>query len=430
MTAGQKPADSSPGQALGLPRLILVTATDNMNSTESESVLFLEPTSGISGDMFLGSLMDLSEEQSWLVDSIETVLPEGTAVETWEETRSGITGRRFRVEREEESTHRHLEEVASLINRSDLPEAVKNKSVELFNLLAEVEATIHGSTKSEVHFHEVGAIDSIADIVGAATAIWKLDPDTVHSGPVNLGEGTISTTHGELPVPAPATAELLRKAGAPTYSSGTRAELTTPTGALILASFVDEYGRPEMKFEKIGYGLGSRELEGEGNFLRATLGTKETPRTGDSDRSLVLETNLDDMNPELFSVVERKLLEAGAHDVYKEAVQMKKNRPGVKLTVIADPADERKLEEIIFRNTTTLGIRKQQVERTRLERTFETVHTEDGKVDIKVGYLEGSPVNYSPEFEDCRKLAENSSLTTKEIYRKAVAAAEKELEEG
>jgi len=399
-----------------------------MNSTESESVLFLEPTSGISGDMFLGSLMDLGVVSSWLLDAIESVLPEGTAVETWEETRSGITGKRFQVEGEEKNTHRHLEEVTSMITGSDLPEEVKTKSVEMFNLLAEVEAGIHGSSKSEVHFHEVGALDSIADIVGAAAAVWKLNPCVVYSGPVNLGGGTVRTAHGELPVPAPATAELLRKAGVPTYSDESKAELTTPTGALIMASFVNEYERPEMKFEKIGYGLGSRELEGEGNFLRATLGTKETPRTGYGDRALVLETNLDDMNPELFSVVERKLLEAGAHDVYKEAVQMKKNRPGVKLTVIASPVDERQLEEIVFRNTTTLGIRKQLVDRARLERSFETVHTEVGKVDIKVGFLDGSPVNYSPEFEDCRKLAENSGLSTKEIYRKALAAAEKELE--
>lgn len=398
-----------------------------MNSTESERALFLEPNSGISGDMFLGSLMDLGLDRSWLLDTIEEVLPDDTGVEAWDETRSGITGKRFRVEGEKGNTHRHLEEVVSLITSSDLPDEVKTKSVEMFNLLAEVEADIHGSTKSEVHFHEVGAVDSIADIVGAGAAVWKLEPDKIYSGPVNLGEGSVSTAHGELPVPAPATAELLRKAGAPTYSSGTKAELTTPTGGLILESFVDEYRRPEMQFEEIGYGLGSRELGSGGNFLRATLGTKETSQPGCSDRALVLETNLDDMNPELFSVVENKLLEAGALDVYKEAVQMKKNRPGVKLTVIANRADQQQLEEIIFRNTTTLGIRKQLVDRTRLKRNFETVHTEVGKVDIKVGYLDGRPTNYSPEFEDCRELAENSEFSTKEIYWKAVAAAGNEL---
>lgn len=402
--------------------------TNNMNSTESECPLFLEPNSGISGDMFLGSLMDLGVEESWLFDAIEEVLPEGTTVESWKETRSGITGKRFQVEGEEKNTHRHLEEVASMITGSDLPEEVKTKSVKMFNLLAEVEADIHGSTKSEVHFHEVGALDSIADIVGAAAAVWKLNPGMVYSGPVNLGGGTVRTAHGELPVPAPATAELLREAGAPTYSSGVRAELTTPTGALILNSFVEEYERPEMKFEKIGYGLGSRELEDEGNFLRATLGKIEPSRTAESDRALLLETNLDDMNPELFPVVERKLMEAGAMDVYKTPVQMKKNRPGVKLTAICSPKDEQELREIIFRNTTTLGIRNELVNRTRLERHFEEVQTGAGKVEVKVGYLNGEPVNYSPEFEVCRKLAESSGYSTKEIYRKAIAAAEKELE--
>lgn len=378
--------------------------------------------------MFLGSLIDLGVEESWLFDAIEAVLPEGTTVESWKETRSSITGKRFQVEGEEKNTHRHLEEVTSMITGSDLPEEVKTKSVKMFSLLAEVEADIHRSTKSEVYFHEVGALDSIADIVGAAAAVWKLNPGVVYSGSVNLGEGTVSTAHGGLPVPAPATAELLRKTGVPTYSSGTKAELTTPTGALILASFVDEYQRPEMKFEKIGYGLGSREIEGEGNFLRATLGKIDPSRTTESDRALVLETNLDDMNPELFPVVERKLMEAGALDVYKTPVQMKKNRPGVKLTVICNPEDGQKLRKIIFRNTTTLGIRNELVDRTKLERRLEEIQTEAGKVGVKVGYLKGEPINYSPEFEACRKLAESSGYSTKEIYRKAIAAAENALE--
>ena len=398
-----------------------------MKTTKEKRALFLEPHSGISGDTFLGSLMDLEVDRSWLLDLIEEVLPEGTAVETWEETRSGITGKRFRVEGEEGNTHRHLEEVTSMITGSDLPGEVKSKSVDMFTLLAEVEAGIHGTNKEQVHFHEVGAVDSIADIVGAAAAVWKLKPDVVYSGPVNLGGGSVSTAHGELPVPAPATAELLRKNSVPTYSSGVEAELTTPTGALILASFVEEYERPEMKFEKIGYGLGSRELEGGGNFLRATLGTIETFSGAESDRALVLETNLDDMNPELFPVVERELMEAGARDVYKTPVQMKKNRPGVKLTVICNPEDGQELREIIFRNTTTLGIRDELVNRTKLKRRFEEVQIGAGKVEVKVGYLNGEPVNYSPEFETCRRLAKNSGCSTKEIYRKAVAAAENEL---
>lgn len=398
-----------------------------MNSTEPERVLFLEPNSGISGDMFLGGLIDLGVERSWLLDAIKGILPEGTTVESWEETRSGITGKRFRVEGKNENTHRQLDDIETMIDSSDLPEEVKIKSVNMFNLLAEVEAGIHGSTKNKVHFHEVGAIDSIADIVGAAAAVWKLEPDVVYSGPVNLGEGTVSTAHGELPVPAPATAELLRKDNAPTYSSGVEAELTTPTGALILASFVDEYQRPEMKFEKIGYGLGSGELEARGNFLRATLGTIMTFYGTGNDRALVLETNLDDMNPELFPVVEKELREAGALDVYKTPVQMKKNRPGVKLTVICNPDNEYELSGIIFRNTTTLGIRKKVVNRTRLGRSIEKVSTEVGKIEVKVGYLNGEPINYSPEFETCSRLAENSGYSTKEIYRKAVAAAEKDL---
>ncbi len=397
----------------------------NSSPQREKRIIFLEPAAGISGDMFLSSMLDLGLDSSWLKEILNEVLPVTAEVETWREERNPISGIRFRVEADGDQDSRGLSEVNSMIEKSDIPEAICTTSKNMFKRLAEVESEIHGVSVEDIHFHEVGALDSIADIVGASAAIWKLEPDSVRSAPVNLGEGTVDTDHGELPVPAPATAELLRGCGATTYSSGVETELTTPTGALILDTFVDEFSRPRMEYEEIGYGLGGKELPGRGNFLRATLGSNPGPtRDAKRDHSLVMETSIDDMNPELFPVVEEKLMKAGALDVYKTPIQMKKNRPGVKITVIGNIADEKQLSEILFRETSTLGVRIHETRRRKLKRETLSVKTDAGDVDVKVGYLDGEPVNYSPEFESCRQLAEISDLTTKEIYREALANVE------
>ncbi|MBS3737140.1 nickel pincer cofactor biosynthesis protein LarC, partial [Candidatus Bipolaricaulota bacterium] len=378
-------------------------------ATSRDKIVLIEPSSGISGDMFLASLLNLGLDRDWLVDTVQKVLPGKSEIDIREDTRDGITGTRFKVHGGDDSARRTLEDIRVLIENSSLPDRVKRRAISMFELLAEVEAGIHGIGTEEVHFHEVGAVDSIADIVGAAAAVWKIWPDRVYSTPVNLGSGSVETAHGKLPVPAPATAEILRRSEAPTYSSDVGKELTTPTGALILSTFVDEFFRPPMKFQSIGYGLGSHRIEGQGNFIRTTVGFGETD-IDDQDRGheLVLETNIDDMNPELFPVVEEKLFRAGAQDVFKTPVQMKKNRPGVKLSVICDRGKEAKLAKIIFQETTTLGIRTREVDRWKLDREIKTLETEFGPVKIKVGYLDGEPVNYSPEFESCQRLAEEN----------------------
>ncbi|MFP4631351.1 MAG: nickel pincer cofactor biosynthesis protein LarC [Candidatus Acetothermia bacterium] len=396
-----------------------------MISREENRILLLEPTSGISGDMFLGSLLDLGMDPDFLSRVIDDVLPEKTEVNVWSEKRTGITGTRFAVTSNEEAGARGLSEIISLVEASELPGEVIETSKSMFERLAEVESGIHGISPEEVHFHEIGALDSIADIVGSAAAIYRLDPEGVFSTQVNVGEGTVNTEHGELPVPAPATAELLRRRGIPTFSNGTRKELTTPTGALILSTFVDEFSRPPAELKDIGYGLGAKEVKGSGNFLRASLASiPESPNGIKKERAVVLETNIDDMNPELFPVVEERLMEAGALDVFKTPIQMKKNRPGVKLTVIGKPGGEDRLSEIILQETSTLGVRFHEVKRRKLKRKTHTVQTEYGEVLVKVGYLQGEPINYSPEFESCRNLAEETGLTAWEVYRRALAKAE------
>ena len=389
----------------------------------------IEPSTGISGDMFISGLLDLGLDESWLSDTIKSVLPDDAEIVTWKDIRGGISGTRFQVESSEVESHRSLSEIKEIVEAATLPDFVRKRSIEMFELLAEVEAGIHGVDVEEVRFHEVGALDSIADIVGASAGIWKIDPDRVYSTPVNLGRGTVSTAHGQLPVPAPATAEILSRCDAPTCSSDSDVELTTPTGALILHAFVDKFVRPEIKLEDIGYGLGSRKIEGRGNVLRVTLGTvEEYGDTPGEDHELVMETNIDDMNPEFFPTVEEKLMEAGALDVFKTTVQMKKNRPGVLLTVICDREKEEELAEIIFRETTTLGIRVKEVRRRNLDREIRQVSTEYGDVKVKVGYLNGSPVNYSLEFESCRNLSEKTGKPLKEIFVAALGSARKEFD--
>ena len=399
-------------------------------TTGQKEVLLLEPSSGISGDMFLASLLDLGLNRVWLKNSIQKVLPQGSRIDVKADISGGVSGTRFKVLDVEDEAHRSLKDIKSLIDKSSLPKTVRTRAIDMFELLAEVEAGIHGLEKSEVHFHEVGALDSIADIVGASAGIWKIDPARIHSTPINLGSGHVKTAHGELPVPAPATAEILRRCNAPTYSRDVGKELTTPTGALILASFVDEFSRPPMRLRSIGYGLGSHEIEGQGNFLRTSLGLTGTEKSGlIGEHEIVLETNIDDMNPELFPVVEEKLLEAGALDVFKTSVQMKKNRPGIKLTVICDRKKEKELSHIIFRETTTIGLRIHEVNRRKLDREIKTVKTEYGPVKIKVGYLNGDLINFSPEFESCQRLARENDIPVKDIYTDAISRAREKLKE-
>lgn len=397
-----------------------------MQKEAKEGILYLEPFSGISGDMFLGALLDLGLNEDWIRKTISEVLPDRTEINIWKDRRGAIRGTRFAIECKEKPKAKHLSDILDLLDSSGLEKEIVNKAKDMFKLIGEVEAGIHGLNKEEIHFHEVGATDSIADIVGAAAGMWKLSPEIVCSSPVNAGSGSVMTAHGELPVPAPATAELLRRKEVPTYSENTKAELTTPTGALILATFVDSYARPPFQIRKIGYGLGSKELEEKGNFLRISLAkpvTKTGPTREVENCELIMETNIDDMNSEILPVVEQKLLNAEALDVFETPIKMKKNRNGIKLSVICNCEDEDNISEIIFRETTTLGLRIHRIKRAKLNREVKVVDTQYGKVEVKIGYLNGEPVNYSPEFESCLELAENTDTPLKLIYQEAVRSA-------
>jgi uncharacterized protein (TIGR00299 family) protein len=295
-----------------------------------------------------------------------------------------------------------------MIEGSKLSSRVKEKSIEAFRRLAEAEGKIHGHPADHVHFHEVGAVDSRIDIVGTMIIMESFRSMRVVSSAVNAGQGTLECRHGVYPVPAPATQELLRNI--PVFSNSVTGELTTPTGATLLTTLADEFGaRPAMKITATGYGAGTRETPGGANVLRISAGEIISGKTAASTEQVaVIEAAIDDMNPQIFGYFQEKAMAAGALDVYAESIQMKKNRPALKITCVCAVADILRFAEIIFRETTTIGIRYTIADRITLRREFREVVTENGTVTMKVSLLDGRPVNFVPEFEDCRRLAEQT----------------------
>jgi pyridinium-3,5-bisthiocarboxylic acid mononucleotide nickel chelatase len=322
----------------------------------------------------------------------------------------------------EPASHRHehgrgLKEISHIIAGTRISETSKQTALAIFQELGEAEARIHNIDIERVHFHEVGAVDALVDIVCAAVGVEALEIDEIVCSPLNVGGGTVKCAHGTLPVPAPATVELLKDA--PVYSSGAQVELVTPTGAAIVKVLAKRFaGFPKMKIEKAGYGAGSRDLTGQPNVMRLTIGEAQGELAAES--ITVLEANLDDLNPQVFGYVIEKLLGAGALDVFGVPVQMKKNRPGMVLTVLAKPEEAGKMEAIIFSETTTLGVRNRTEERRSLARKWVNVSTQWGEVRIKVASLNGTVTNYAPEYEDCRKLAEAGKVPLKEVMQEAV----------
>ena len=315
--------------------------------------------------------------------------------------------------------HRGLAEIVQIVDRSSLSPAGKERASRLFRRLAEVEAGIHQVPVETVHLHEVGAVDSIVDVVAAVCALEWLAPDRVVASPLNVGSGMVNCEHGELPVPAPATAELL--VGVPTYSQGPPMELVTPTGALIVTEYADVYGpAPPMRVERIGYGAGDRNPAGRPNVLRALVG--EGTGTGAFERVVVLECQIDDMNPQLYGALMDRLAAAGSLDVFYAPIQMKKNRPGTLVTVVAPPGRRDALSDILFRESTTIGLRVTETERERLEREAVVVETPIGSIRIKVARRDGAIRNAAPEFEDCARLAAERRLSIKEVQAMAVKA--------
>ncbi|MFL0165139.1 nickel pincer cofactor biosynthesis protein LarC [Candidatus Clostridium helianthi] len=312
-----------------------------------------------------------------------------------------------------EHHHRNLKDIENIINSSDLSEKVKNLSLNMFMRVAEAEAKVHGKTLYEVHFHEVGAIDSIVDIVGAAICLDYLKVDKIMASHVQVGGGFVKCAHGLMPVPAPATVEILK--GIPINVGVVQFETTTPTGAAILAENVQEFtSKMDFSIKKIGYGIGHRDLDIP-NVLRVYLG--EDSRLEKIEEQYILETNIDDMNPEFYGYIEEKLFDAGALDVFKTPIFMKKGRPGIKLSILISEKIEKDILDIVFEETTSIGVRKYKVEKIMLNREFSKVETQYGEVTIKKSYYKGNLVKYKPEYEECKKIAKENNITMEKVYR-------------
>jgi pyridinium-3,5-bisthiocarboxylic acid mononucleotide nickel chelatase len=437
-------------------------------------IAYLECFSGISGDMFLGALVDAGVRPQLLEDTV-AALAVGAKLQITRVIRSGISATKVDVwvdgekdlPREEywakqdaahthshdhphghdhdhgnhehaagdgssvetsaphrhDHVHRGLKEIRKIISAAAISESAKKTAISIFEALGAAEAKIHDVPVEEIHFHEVGSVDAIVDIVCAAVGAEALRVEEIICSSLNVGGGTVKCAHGNFPVPAPATVELLKDA--PVYSSGVQAELVTPTGAAIAKTLVRRFGSfPEMNIEKSGYGAGSRDFPGHPNVMRLVVGEAASTLAAktNSEMITVLEANLDDLNPQVFGYVMDRLLEEGVLDAFGMPVQMKKNRPGTLLTVLCKPEDASKLTQLIFTETTTLGVRRRAEVRQVLERRWENVRTPWGEVRMKIASMNGTVTNYAPEYEDCRRIAAEHHVPLKTVIQEAARA--------
>ena len=443
-------------------------------------IAYLDCFSGLSGDMLLGALVDAGVSPKLLEDTV-AALGLGARLEIKQVDRSGITATKVDVwvggekelPREEfwkkqrdhghhhdhpadtagshhqhhhehppdtagphRHTHEHrgLQEIRAIIGKASISDSAKQKAIATFEALGAAEAKIHNKPIEQIHFHEVGAVDAIVDIVCAMVGVEALGVDEWVGSPVNVGGGRVKCAHGEFPVPAPATVELLKDA--PVFSSGIELELVTPTGAALLHTLVNRFAPvPGMKIERAGYGAGSRDIKGHANVCRILLGTTGAEASvsgpvtdlGTRETISVLEANLDDLNPQVFGYVMDRALAEGALDVFGTPVQMKKNRPGMLLTVLCKPEDAQRMARLFFTETTTLGVRMREEKRQALLRRTVTVKTAWGEVRLKVANLNGTVANYAPEFEDCRRLAAEHSVPLKQVMAEALRAYQEQL---
>ena len=382
-------------------------------------VAYLDCFSGVSGDMLLAALLDAGLPKETLEAELAKLALPGYRLKVSAVKRGFISATAVEVELAGPSPLRRLGDIAELVEQSQLSARVKARAREVFTRLAQAEGKVHGVPPEEVHFHEVGAVDAIVDVVGAVAGLEALGVEQVACSPLALGRGWVKFEHGESPVPAPAVAELVK--GAPVYAGEIEAELTTPTGAAIVTTLCRDFGPlPAMRVEAVGYGAGSRDST-RPNVLRLWIGERENLPA--RERIALLETNLDDMSPELYEHALGRLFEAGALDAFLTPIIMKKGRPATLITVLCDPAKTSELAEILFRETTTLGVRVRESERWCLEREWIEVETGWGKVRVKVGRLRGEVTSLAPEYEDCRRLAEESGIPLKTIYDDALARA-------
>ncbi|MFW6334939.1 MAG: nickel pincer cofactor biosynthesis protein LarC [Desulfosalsimonas sp.] len=388
-------------------------------------IAYFDCFSGISGDMTLGALVDLGVPAQWLKDTLsERLALEGFGIRADDVDSSGISAKRVHVEISDD-TERDYKAIYSLIASSRLPQSVIRKSLAVFDRLAEAEAGIHGCRKQDVHFHELGGVDAIVDIVGTVLGLDRLGIESVVSSPLPTGSGSVECSHGILPVPAPATASLLK--GVPVYGSDMDTELVTPTGAAIISTLADSFGAmPEMILENTGYGAGSRTFASRPNVLRIMTGRSITGRTRLSDSMIIIETCIDDMNPEIYSYLSDRLFEDGARDVYMIPVYMKKGRPGTMLQVMCEEHRCEHFVSKILTETSAIGVRYYPVRRRILQRSRVAVETPYGEVAAKKVLTPDGGARITPEYESCRKAARKHGVALQTVYSAAAAGKLKE----
>ncbi|MFT3706421.1 MAG: nickel pincer cofactor biosynthesis protein LarC [Archangium sp.] len=383
-------------------------------------ILYLEPVGGIAGDMFLAAAINLGVELSAIEKQLRTLGVSGWELKVSKAERHAIVGTHVDVvvaDQAGDHDHRGWKEIDELISKSGLSTRARARALEVFRRVGEVEAAIHGTTLEQIHFHEVGAVDSIVDICGAAVVLDLLGNPTVYCSPPPLGSGTVRIAHGVVPVPVPATLALLKDL--PVRFEGV-GELTTPTGAALIKSFAKVEAPPQMIVEKIGYGCGTKDFKDRANVLRMSFG-RSAVKTAETETLTVVECNLDDCSPQLLGALLENLMAKGALDAWVAPVVMKKSRPGHLLGVLTDAAHKVALIDAVLRETTTLGVREYAVSRTILERRFEPVQTQWGAVRMKLGLRGDAVLNATPEFEDCRALAEKAGVAIKDVQREALA---------
>jgi pyridinium-3,5-bisthiocarboxylic acid mononucleotide nickel chelatase len=377
-------------------------------------IAYFDCFSGASGDMIMGSLLDAGLSLEHLREQIAKLGLSHYDIGVEKVVKKGIGGSQalITIDHHHHHHHRHLSHIRDIINNSGLPDTVKEKSKAIFQRLAEAEARVHRSEVEQVHFHEVGAMDSIIDVVGAVVGFNALGIEKIFCSPLHVGSGTVECAHGTLPVPAPATAELIK--GRPVYSTGVVGELLTPTGAAILTTLSSDFGAmPPMSVTSIGYGAGTLE-PAIPNLLRVVIGeTEDESADYETEQAAVLETNIDDMNPQIYDYLIQKILKMGAMDVFLTCVQMKKNRPGTLLTLVCSLDKVKSFSDFLLKETTTIGLRWRVENRLKAFRKIETLETKFGPVRIKIAESSGEVINISPEYDDCKKIALENEIPLK-----------------
>jgi uncharacterized protein (TIGR00299 family) protein len=375
-------------------------------------LLYFDCFAGVSGDMTLGALVSAGADRRALVEQLEQLDFGNFEVRFEQVDRAGISAVRADVRTGEHHHHRGLSQILKIIERSRLGDGVKDRAARIFTRLAEAEARVHNMPVEQVHFHEVGALDAIVDVVGACIGFEFLGVEGFAASPLHVGSGTVEMAHGRFPVPPPAVVELLRDR--PVYATDIVGELVTPTGAAIVSTLCENYGpMPAMRLRATGYGAGGRSYEKFPNVLRVFVG--ETDADAQNERLLMIETNLDDVSPQIVGHVMTRAFQRGALDCYFTAVQMKKNRPGVLVSILCRPAEREALTQLLFNETTTLGVRSYEVERRALAREIMTVETRYGPVRIKLARIDGRITNATPEYEDCRAAAEQHNVPFRDV---------------